>query len=241
MDGGLAAFYPSFATANQGLQVDTTNLAVSSNALFVTMPTGWTGNIISANLNGVQQFSVSQAGNGYYAGNLLVNSTSNSLSTNLFVNGSIGAQQTYGPMFISNENNTDNVGRNSFTFQRGGTQVGAITTNNTNATYGTSSDYRLKENIQPMTGALNTVSRLKPVTYKWKPTGTDGQGFIAHELQEIVSDCVTGAKDAVDEDGKPIYQNVDTSFLVATLTAAIQEQQALITALTARITALETP
>ena len=151
----------------------------------------------------------------------------------------VTSQLTYGPMFISNENNTDNVGRNSFTFQRGGTQVGAITTTNTNAAYGTTSDYRLKENVQPMTGALNTVSRLKPVTYKWKSTGTDSQGFIAHELQEIVSDCVTGTKDAVDEDGKPIYQNVDTSFLVATLTSAIQEQQAIINALTARIVALE--
>jgi hypothetical protein len=179
-------------------------------------------------------------------GNLLVGTTTNSLSTKIFTNSNIGAQQTYGPMFISNEDNTDNVGRNSFTFQRGGVQVGAITTNNTNATYGTSSDYRLKENIQPMTGALNTVSRLKPVTYKWKPTGSDGQGFIAHELQEIVFDCVTGTKDAVDEDGKPIYQNVDTSFLVATLTAAIQELKAIndtqaetINALTARIVVLE--
>jgi len=151
----------------------------------------------------------------------------------------VTSQLTYGPMYISNENNTDNVGRNSFTFQRGGTQVGAITTNNTNASYGTTSDYRLKENVQPMTGALNTVSRLKPVTYKWKSTGTDSQGFIAHELAEVVPDCVTGEKDAVDEDGKPIYQNVDTSFLVATLTAAIQEQQATITALTARIVAIE--
>jgi hypothetical protein len=179
-------------------------------------------------------------------GNLLVGTTTNSLSTKIFTNSNIGAQQTYGPMFISNEDNTDNVGRNSFTFQRGGTQVGAITTNNTNAAYGTTSDYRLKENVQPMTGALNTVSRLKPVTYKWKSTGTDSQGFLAHELQEIVSDCVTGEKDAVDEDGKPIYQNVDTSFLVATLTAAIQELKAIndtqaetINALTARIVALE--
>jgi len=151
----------------------------------------------------------------------------------------VQSQLTYGPMFLSNENNTDNVGRNSFTFQRGGVQVGAVTTNNTNAAYGTSSDYRLKENVQPMTGALNTVSRLKPVTFKWKPTGTDGQGFIAHELQEIVSDCVHGTKDAVDEDGKPIYQNVDTSFLVATLTAAIQELSAKNDALTARIETLE--
>ena len=63
MDGGLAAFYPSYATANQGLQVDTTNLASGSNALFVNAPTGWTGNFISGNLNGVQQFRIDQAGN----------------------------------------------------------------------------------------------------------------------------------------------------------------------------------
>ena len=52
-------------------------------------------------------------------------------------------------------------------------------------------------------------------------------------------DCVTGEKDAVDKDGKPKYQGVDTSFLVATLTKAIQEQQALIENLTTRLNALE--
>jgi len=105
--------------------------------------------------------------------------------------------------------------------------------------YNTSSDYRLKNTIAPMTGALAKVALLKPVTYKWNLDGSDGQGFIAHELQEVVEGCVTGEKDAVDADGKPVHQGIDTSFLVATLTAAIQEQQALITALTTRITALE--
>jgi hypothetical protein len=84
------------------------------------------------------------------------------------------------------------------------------------------------------------VALLKPVTYKWKVDGSDGQGFIAHELNEVVPDCVSGEKDAVDADGNPVHQGIDTSFLVATLTAAIQEQQALIIALTTRITALET-
>ena len=65
------------------------------------------------------------------------------------------------------------------------------------------------------------------------------QGFIAHELQEVVPEAVAGVKDELDEDGKPKYQGVDSSFLVATLTAAIQEQQATIEALTARITTLE--
>jgi len=77
-----------------------------------------------------------------------------------------------------------------------------------------------------MTGALATVSALKPVTYKWKSTGETSQGFIAHELQAVVPDCVTGEKDAIDVEGKPVYQGIDTSFLVATLTAAIQELKA---------------
>jgi len=117
--------------------------------------------------------------------------------------------------------------------------VGDISTNGTTTSFNSASDYRLKENILPMTGALAKVLTLKPITYKWKSDGSDGQGFIAHELQEVIPDAVTGEKDAVDEKGDPKYQGVDTSFLVATLTAAIQEQQALITSLTDRIAALE--
>jgi hypothetical protein len=117
--------------------------------------------------------------------------------------------------------------------------VGAITTNGSSTSYFTSSDYRLKEGIAPMVGALATVTALKPVTYKWKIDGSDGQGFIAHELQAVVPDCVTGEKDAVDAEGNPQYQGIDTSFLVATLTAAIQEQQDIIASLTARVEALE--
>jgi hypothetical protein len=117
--------------------------------------------------------------------------------------------------------------------------VGYIYTSGSSTFYITSSDYRLKEDIQPMTGALAKVVALKPVTYKWKTDGAAGQGFIAHELAEVVPDCVAGEKDGVDAEGNPRYQGIDTSFLVATLTAAIQEQQAVITALTARVEALE--
>jgi len=119
------------------------------------------------------------------------------------------------------------------------TEVGSITCTTSVTSYNTSSDYRLKENIAPMTGALAKVAQLNPVTYRWKTDGSDGQGFIAHELQAVVPDCVTGEKDAIDENGKPQYQAMDTSHLVATLTKAIQEQQALIESLTARLTAVE--
>jgi hypothetical protein len=149
---------------------------------------------------------------------------SSSTGTTLFVNtwGNTGAALT----FYSNISGAPNV-------------AGSITLNGANTAYNISSDYRLKQNIAPMTGALATVSALKPVTYKWKIDGSDGQGFIAHELQEIVPDCVTGEKDAVNEDGSIKPQGVDTSFLVATLTAAIQELKATVDAQAARIAALE--
>jgi hypothetical protein len=117
--------------------------------------------------------------------------------------------------------------------------VGNIGSNGTITSYNVSSDYRLKQNIAPMTGALAKVAALKPCTYKWISNGSYGEGFIAHELAEVCPDAVTGAKDAIDADGNPKYQGIDVSFLVATLTAAIQEQQALITSLTSRIAALE--
>jgi len=128
---------------------------------------------------------------------------------------------------------------NILVFYKVNSAVGGISVTASATAYATSSDYRLKENIMPMTGGLAKVSALKPVIYTWKSNQSDGQGFIAHELAEVVPQCVIGEKDAVDSDGNPVYQGIDTSFLVATLTAAIQEQQTLITALTARITALE--
>jgi hypothetical protein len=128
----------------------------------------------------------------------------------------------------------------SFRINAGATEVGSISTNGSSTTsYNTSSDYRLKENIQPMTGALAKVSLLKPCTYTWKTNGSAGQGFIAHELQEVCPDAVTGVKDAVDDQGNPKYQGVDTSFLVATLTAAIQEQQQMIETLQAEVAELK--
>lgn len=124
-------------------------------------------------------------------------------------------------------------------FYNGANFVGSISTGGTTTAYNTTSDYRLKENVAPMTGALAKVSALKPCTYTWKADGSSGQGFIAHELQAVVPDCVTGEKDAVNEDGSIKPQSIDTSFLVATLTAAIQEQQAIIESLQTRLTALE--
>jgi hypothetical protein len=164
------------------------------------------------------------------SGNLLVGKTTTATATLGWSFGSDrgNAKFSAGNYMIFNRDDNDIL----INFRRSDSSVGTITVNTTNTAYNTSSDYRLKEDIAPMTGALAKVAALKPCTYKWKVDGSDGQGFIAHELAEVAPGCVTGAKDAVDADGNPVYQGIDTSFLVATLTAAIQE-------LTARVQALE--
>lgn len=124
-------------------------------------------------------------------------------------------------------------------FINGNGSVGSISTSGSATSYNTGSDYRLKENVQPMTDALAKVAALNPVTYTWKADGSAGQGFIAHELQAIIPDAVSGEKDAVDEDGNIKPQGVDYSKVVATLTAALQEAVARIEYLTERIAALE--
>jgi len=122
-----------------------------------------------------------------------------------------------------------------------GSAAGTITSTATNSvTYATSSDYRLKQDIQPMTSGLATVSALKPVTYKWKEDGTYGEGFIAHELQEVVPLSVVGEKNAVNADGSMNVQGVDYSKIVVHLVSAIKELSAKNDALEARLAKLET-
>ena len=124
-------------------------------------------------------------------------------------------------------------------FITGSTNVGAISQSTTSTSYATSSDYRLKTDAQPMTGASARVQALNPVNFEWIADGTRVDGFLAHEAQEVVPEAVTGTKDAVDADGNPEYQGIDQSKLVPLLTAALQEALTKIDALETRITALE--
>ena len=176
------------------------------------------------------------------SGNLLVGGTT---KESVITIPSIQIGATNGNGLLSVRRNTTSLSSQCIFFNPNG-NVGSIQTSASSTSYVTSSDYRLKHDIQPMTGALAKVAQLKPVTYKWNADDSQSQGFIAHELQEVVPECVTGEKDAVDADGNPQYQGIDTSFLVATLAAAIQElkgindaQAQIITALTARVEALE--
>jgi hypothetical protein len=140
------------------------------------------------------------------------------------------------------------------------TRVGNIRTNGSSTSYNTSSDYRLKEDDVPMTGATERVKALRPINFAWKVDGSRVDGFLAHEVQEIVPEAISGTKDAMtaevlyvegDElpEGKsigdvktasvPDYQGIDQSKLVPLLTKALQEALTKIEQLETRLETLE--
>jgi hypothetical protein len=116
--------------------------------------------------------------------------------------------------------------------------VGSIQTSASATTYATSSDYRLKENVTPVTDGITRLQQLKPSRFNFiADPGHTVDGFIAHEAQAVVPECITGTKDEVDDEGNPVYQGIDQSKLVPLLTAALQEAIAKIETLEARLTA----
>ena len=98
--------------------------------------------------------------------------------------------------------------------------------------YNVTSDYRLKENVLDLSSAIDRVKNLKPKRFNFIGNSTEIDGFLAHEVQEVVPQAVSGIKDQVFEDGQINPQQMDASKLIPVLTAAIKE-------LTARIEALE--
>jgi hypothetical protein len=177
------------------------------------------------------------------SGNLLVGTTSTFNSARFSVDGSSGLGATVrgtGTVMRVGINGNGTATLIAFRSLSDSFDCGNITTNTANTVYSTSSDYRLKENVVPLTGALEKVSALRPVKWTWKHMPSlSSEGFIAHEVQKVCPDAVTGEKDAVDSEGNPQYQGIDTSFLVATLTAGLQEAVAMIEELKAKVAALE--
>ena len=118
-------------------------------------------------------------------------------------------------------------------FYSGGVLKGAITVGSSGTSYGTISDYRVKENVVPLENAVARIENLNPVRFNFTsdPSHTV-DGFLAHEVTPVVPEAITGEKDAVDEEGNPVYQGIDQAKLVPLLVAAVQE-------LSARVAALE--
>ena len=143
-----------------------------------------------------------------------------------------------GGTFVKNTNSTNS--RTAFIFRINGTEVGTIKTSSSSTAYNTSSDYRLKENVVDLDGAITRVKQLQPRRFNFiNDADTTVDGFIAHEAQAVVPEAVTGTKDEVDDDGNAVMQGIDKSKLVPLLTAALQEAIAKIETLEAKVAALE--
>jgi hypothetical protein len=158
------------------------------------------------------------------AGNVLVGRTSGGLTnaTGVTISQSSIGMQTEGnaAQIIMNRTTSDGT---IVEIRRNNIAVGTISVTTTATAYNTSSDYRLKESIKPLNSGLARVNALKPSVYNWKSDGSNGEGFLAHELAEVVPLAVTGQKDAVNDDGSINPQSVDLSKVVPILVAAIQE------------------
>jgi len=131
------------------------------------------------------------------------------------------------------ETNTTVAGAAALQFSYQNSIVGNIVVNTTSTAYVTSSDYRLKENIVPIDNAVARIDSLNPVRFNFISDPSHiVDGFLAHEVTPVVPEAITGEKDAVDNEGNPVYQGIDQSKLVPLLVAAVQE-------LSARVAALE--
>ena len=129
-------------------------------------------------------------------------------------------------------NGSNNATMISFT-NSDNAEVGSIKSTGSATAFNTSSDYRLKENVDYTWDATTRLKQLKPARFNWisDDTNTLLDGFLAHEVSNIVPEAISGPKDAVDDDGNPKYQGIDQSKLVPLLVKTIQELEARITTL----------
>jgi len=171
------------------------------------------------------------------SGNLLVGTTSNAVTNS----NSVVVLPAYGQINYQHASGTSS-GANYAYFAYNGSGIGSITQNGTTGVlYNLTSDYRLKNDQQPLTGAKEFVMALQPKKWQWWDGSGEGVGFIAHEFMEVAKYSGNGEKDAVDADGKPVYQSIQpsSSEVMANLVAFIQEQQSLIVTMRDEIDALK--
>ena len=167
------------------------------------------------------------------SGTLLVGKASDTFATvgtSIFDHGEVQVTRAGSvPLYLRRNTNSGTI----LEFRKDATAVGTISVDSDSTAYNTSSDYRLKENVDYTWDATTRLKQLKPARFNFiaDDTNTLVDGFIAHEVSSIVPEAITGAKDAVDADNNPEYQGIDQSKLVPLLVKTIQELEARITAL----------
>jgi len=166
------------------------------------------------------------------SGNLLVGTTSASPNPGVVL-------QPVGNVGIGNSNG--NSGASFLEFRRNATQIGGVTqSGTTGVSYNTSSDHRLKENVTDVTDGITRVKQLEPKRFNFivDPDRTV-DGFLAHEVQLVIPEAVTGTHNEVDDDGNAVMQGIDQSKLVPLLTAALKESIAKIETLETEMTSVK--
>lgn len=225
--GTAAAFrvYNSQATNPFGLLVDNTGADTSDSNYIADFRSGGTSRLRLLNSGNVLAGVTSSMGNG----RLQVDATTDFVYCEV-----MRANATNGGFVLFQKDN--------------GSTIGSISHNATNTIYLTTSDHRMKESVVDMTGAITRVKQLSPKRYNFisDPNDTTVDGFLAHEVQTVVPNAVSGTHNEVDDDGNAVMQGIDHSALVPLLTGALQEAIAKIetletemTALKARVTTLE--
>jgi hypothetical protein len=164
------------------------------------------------------------------SGNLLVGTTSSN-STGI-IQGRHNNGASNAVLTTWNEAGSGTRIHMQFLDSAGGSDRGSITTNGSSTSFNTTSDYRLKENVVELTGATTRLKQLEPKRFNFiADADTTVDGFLAHEVQSIVPEAITGQHNEVDDDGNPVYQGIDQSKLVPLLVATIKELEVRITAL----------
>jgi len=121
------------------------------------------------------------------------------------------------------------AGYDFITFYYNSVAIGSVHQVSSNAiTINYSSDYRLKENIQPINDCITVLNKLKPISFNWKNGGEDALGFLAHEFAEVFPNNVVGQKDAVNADGTIKSQQMSDSCCIPLLVSCVQEQNKII-------------
>ena len=200
----------------------------------------WGGNNGSPRIFGTSGGALTFKHGGGSEGMRLVNENGGDLNFGSMDTFSFGNTETQINKFQINSGRDSTSARTHMAFGNPNGQVGGIITNGSSTAFNTSSDHRLKQGVEDMTGAIDRVKALAPKRFNFiADADTTVDGFLAHEAQAVVPEAVTGTKDELDADGNAVMQGIDQSKLVPLLTGALREAITKIETLETKVAALE--